>query len=41
MYAVLIIAFNVIFHFYDNILSKMDWIYRQIFVRRILGRRRP
>ena len=39
MYTVLIFAFNVIFFFYDRILSKMDWIYHRVFVRRVLGKR--
>lgn len=40
MYTVLIIAFNIIFYFYDRILSRMDWIYHQVFVRKVLGRHR-
>ena len=40
MYAVLITAFNIIFYFYDRILSRMDWIYHQFFVRKVLGRHR-
>ncbi len=39
MYGVLIAAFNVIFFFYDRILSRMDWIYHQVFVKRVLGKR--
>ena len=38
MYTVLIIAFNVIFLFYDRILSRMDWIYHKVFVKKVLGR---
>ena len=40
MYVILILAFNLVFYFYERILSRMDWFYHQIFVRKVLGRRR-
>lgn len=40
MFAVLFIAFNLVFHFYDKILSRMDWFYHQVFVKKVLGKRR-
>ncbi len=40
MFIVLFLSFNLIFFFYDRILSRMDWFYHQIFVRKVLGRKR-
>ena len=40
MFAVLFIAFNLVFYFYDKILSRMDWFYHQVFVKKVLGKRR-
>jgi len=38
MYAVLIGAANIMFVFYDLVLSRLRWFYRNVFVPRILGR---
>lgn len=40
MFAVLLIAFNLVFYFYDRILSQMKWFYHKIFVKKVMGRRR-
>jgi hypothetical protein len=40
MFIVLFIAFNTVFFMYDKVLARMDWFYHQIFVRKVLGRRR-
>lgn len=36
---VLLIAFNLVFYFYDKVLSRMDWFYHQVFVKKVLGKR--
>lgn len=40
MFVLLLLGFNLIFHFYDRVLSRMRWFYHKVFVRKILGRRR-
>ena len=40
MFVILFFAFNLVFFFYDRILSRMDWFYHQIFVRKVLGKHR-
>lgn len=40
MFTVLFVAFNVVFLLYDKVLARMDWFYHQIFVKKVLGRRR-
>ncbi len=40
MYVILIAAANLLFLLYDRILSRLRWFYREIFVRRVLGRKR-
>ena len=39
MYAVLIVTANLLFFFYDKILSRMDWYYKNIFVKKVMGRK--
>lgn len=39
MFAVLLIGFNLVFYFYDRILSQMKWFYHKVFVRKILYKR--
>ena len=33
-------AFNFVFLFYDRLLGQMNWLYRKLFVKKILGRHR-
>ena len=40
MYAVLIIAANAMFFFYDKLLSRMGWFYHKVFVKKVHGHRR-
>ncbi|MBR5362494.1 MAG: hypothetical protein IK134_04130 [Oscillospiraceae bacterium] len=40
MFVILFLAFNLVFYFYDKVLSRMDWFYHQIFVKKVLGKRR-
>ena len=40
MFVVLFAAFNLVFFFYDRVLSRMSWFYHQFFVRKILGKHR-
>ncbi len=40
MLVILWIAFNLVFFFYDKVLSRMCWFYHRIFVRKVLGKRR-
>ena len=40
MYITLIVTANLLFFFYDRILSRMDWYYQHIFVKKVLGRDR-
>lgn len=40
MFVVLFVAFNLVFFFYDRVLSRMSWFYQQFFVRKILGKHR-
>lgn len=39
MFICLFIAFNLVFFFYDKVLSRMDWFYHQVFVKKVLIRR--
>lgn len=38
MMVLLVIAFNLVFYFYDRVLSRMDWFYHQVFVKKVLIR---
>ena len=40
MFVFLFVAFNLVFYFYDKVLSRMDWFYHQVFVKKVLGKRR-
>ena len=40
MFVFLFLAFNLVFYFYDKVLSRMDWFYHQVFVKKVLGKRR-
>ena len=39
MFVILFIAFNLVFYFYDKMLSRMTWFYHQVFVKKVLGKR--
>ena len=40
MFVILFVSFNLVFFFYDRLLSRMDWFYHRVFVRKVLGRKR-